>query len=270
MPAYLVQKDGAVGGQTFVGGHDSIVVFAADVADARSMAKGHYGGATGNWDNSVVTELAVGTDLSDSRWNLRVEVQGHTRSIGYTAQGGVSGIATVAINAGGTGYSTNDILTHDQGTGTASRAATFRVTSQTAGVIDGIELVDPGEYSVNSGLTAEGVTGGSGTGATFDITYTTHGVLNYLSEMVGLLLTDVDIAGAAVDMGAGPPPLLTVSSVADALGDMTLLCELRYGDDAVTEFVGTITHEGVAAAVLSAEFTAAPVIPVVHAALRSE
>lgn len=79
------------------------------------------------------------------------------------------GVASVAVNSGGTGYVVDDILTVAGGTGTA---ATLRVTSVSGGVIDGIDVETSGDYSVAPTTTANAVTGGSGTTATIDLTMT--------------------------------------------------------------------------------------------------
>lgn len=77
-------------------------------------------------------------------------------------------VQTVTINAGGTGYAINDVLTVAGGTFT--NAATILVTSVAAGVIDGVRVDQSGLYSVDPSLTANAVTGGGGSSATMDLT----------------------------------------------------------------------------------------------------
>ncbi len=79
-------------------------------------------------------------------------------------------VDTVAIVAGGTGHAVDDIITITDGTST--HAASFRVTSVAAGVIDGIQIEQGGAYTVDPDLTATTAwtTSGSGVGATFDLT----------------------------------------------------------------------------------------------------
>ena len=74
--------------------------------------------------------------------------------------------ASAVVDNGGTGYAIDDILTIVGGTGTA---ATLRVTSETAGVVDELSIETPGEYTV-SPTNPVSLTGGSGTGATATLT----------------------------------------------------------------------------------------------------
>lgn len=77
-------------------------------------------------------------------------------------------VDSVTIDGGGTGYAVNDILTVAGGTST--HAATLRVTSVAAGVIDGIKVEQAGAYTADPTLAANAVTGGTGSGATMDLT----------------------------------------------------------------------------------------------------
>lgn len=79
----------------------------------------------------------------------------------------VNQLSTVAVAAGGTGYSVNDILTLAGGTGTP---ATVRVTTVAAGVITGVTKVTGGAYTANPG-TPNSPTGGTGTGASLTVTF---------------------------------------------------------------------------------------------------
>ena len=76
-------------------------------------------------------------------------------------------IMQVAIVAGGTGYTANDILTVVRGTGTA---ATLIVNPVAAGVITSISVNTSGFYSVFP-TDPVSVTGGTGTGATATLTF---------------------------------------------------------------------------------------------------
>jgi hypothetical protein len=78
------------------------------------------------------------------------------------------------------------------------------------------------------------------------------------NAMVALLNADAVIAGAGFAAN-----LLTVSDIADDLGDHTLTAEFTYGGVAVPSFLGAITHEGIPGAVLSVASNAAPVLPLV-------
>lgn len=78
-------------------------------------------------------------------------------------------VDTVAVNAGGTGYAVDDVLTVAGGTVT-HHAAQVVVTAVSSGVITAIRLLDSGGYSADPTLTGNSVTGGTGSGATIDIT----------------------------------------------------------------------------------------------------
>jgi hypothetical protein len=76
-----------------------------------------------------------------------------------------TGLATVAVNAGGTGYAVNDILTVVQG---GASGGTVKVTTVSGGVVTGLSIQTLGSGYVNAnGLTT---TGGTGTGCTVNIT----------------------------------------------------------------------------------------------------
>lgn len=77
-------------------------------------------------------------------------------------------VATVAINAAGTGYAVDDVLT--VAGGTTTHAAQIIVTSVSSGAITGARIYDSGAYSADPTLTANAVTGGSGSGASFNLT----------------------------------------------------------------------------------------------------
>ncbi len=77
-------------------------------------------------------------------------------------------VDTVAVNAGGTGYTLGDILT--VAGGTFFLAATIEVTGESAGVITAVEIRQSGGYTANPS-TPNSVTGGTGTGATIDLTF---------------------------------------------------------------------------------------------------
>jgi hypothetical protein len=111
-------------------------------------------------------------------------------------------VKTAVINGAGTGYTLNDILT--VATGTKTRAATVRVTGETGGVIDSIELVDPGDnYTVDPTTTGVALTGGSGASATADLTMVANDYHNIMGAVVTSLNATTPIAAAAMDFGTG-------------------------------------------------------------------
>jgi len=78
-------------------------------------------------------------------------------------------VATIAINAAGTGYVVDDILTVAGGTST--KAARIIVTTVGgSGEITAARIYDSGAYSVDPTLSANAVTGGTGSAATFNLT----------------------------------------------------------------------------------------------------
>ncbi len=87
-------------------------------------------------------------------------------------------VATIAINAGGSGYAVGDEIRLNTGTPISingdSFHATARVTSEAAGVITGLELVSAGSYPSGTLPTATGgattTLTGAGSGATVDVT----------------------------------------------------------------------------------------------------
>jgi len=67
MPSYEVKLPTNTGGLTLKSGHDIMYVEAADAADARAVAAGHFDGdSAAAWQNSAttVTEITVASDLS--------------------------------------------------------------------------------------------------------------------------------------------------------------------------------------------------------------
>ena len=282
MPAYLVE----VPENQRVNNRHALSVFAADETDARTAAKMQFPEDPDElWDVvATVTEVVAGVELKDAGtgWTMWcrvsgaagqtagfdpyiVEVDGLDKNL-YRSKN-VSGsnrrhIGSVAIDGGGTGYAVNDILTAAGGTG--PRSATFRVTGQAAGVINAVELVDPGEYRELPTLAANAVTGGSGSGATLDLTQADEGSYEALmGQMVTGLNASPDIDNAAVDFsegGAGAREL-TVASAGDSIGDATVEFECRQNGTPFDPLVGTITDEGAAGAALTVEIPASPLAP---------
>jgi len=94
-----------------------------------------------------------------------------------TTAGGVTALATVAqmvsntatIQAGGTGYTLNDVVTLVGGT-VATVAATYTVTAVSAGVVTAVTPLNFTAYTVLP-TNPVSVTGGTGTGLTLNVTY---------------------------------------------------------------------------------------------------
>jgi len=86
----------------------------------------------------------------------------------FATQTPTASVATIELVAGGTGYTANDELTVVGGTGTA---ATIKVLTVNAGVIETAEILTVGSYTVEP-ANAVAVTGGTGNNdATFNLTW---------------------------------------------------------------------------------------------------
>ena len=283
MPAFLVELP-ASGGQTRIGAADSMVVFATDAANARAVAANHFDGDSNVlWNDAAttVTEILAGSVLP-ANYELEIKVLNDGAGAGiaipavFKAVGGSGNLAIASATVGaapGATYADDDIEVLAGGTFT--RAATVRVTGETGGAVDTVEIVDPGEYTVLPTLD-EIVTSGNGDG-----NLTVDGVAaaedSYeviLGQIITLLNADPEIDNAAVDLseGAAGARLLTIASIADDIGDSTVT--IRFGAPLagnVPELTSTIVDEGVAAAVLTMVIPAVSALinPTVLRALKS-
>lgn len=288
MPAFLVELPS----DKRVQGADALVIFAADEAGARLAAQGQFDGDFNTlWGDAetTVTEIVAGAELADAGdgWTIHgrieggagqtagfdpyvFEVDGLSRNPAAGRLGEVRlHIGAVAINDGGMAtYVVDEILTAAGGTFT--RAATFRVTSVNTGVIDGIELVDPGEYSELPSLTANAVTGGSGSAALMDLTVAAEGSYEaLLAQALAAISANPDIDGAVIDLsegGSGLRSLLVASGSnetggTDDIGDATVTFEVRQNGVAFPVLVSTIADEGAVDDDLSVAIPASPIAP---------
>lgn len=293
MPAYLVE----IPSNKRVADADTLVVFAADVAGARAAAAGHFDGdAAALWNTvATVTEIVAGVNLGDAGdgWSMYIRISG---AAGQTAGfdpyivevDGLSKdlysnnaskvrlhVGSVALNDGGVAtYVVDDILTAAGGTvAPGGRAATFRVITVNTGVITAVELVDPGEYTVMPPLTANAVTGGGGSGALMDLTQAAGGSYEaIMAQALTEVLASPDIQDATLDLseGASGARLFTVAGTTnDDLGDGTLEIEMRQHGVAFAPLLSTVTHEGLADAVLSVAIPASPLAPARVVALKT-
>lgn len=159
-------------------------------------------------------------------------------------------VATVAINAGGTGYAVDDVLTVAGGTLVGGMAATIEVTSVAAGVIDGARLLSWGAYTVDPTTTANAVTGGTGSGATFDLTTAGPDWTQRIGN-VSSSTTEVEvIAGVLGAGGTGyvVSDVVTLSSTVANSGEATFTITQVDGSGAVTGFEVTTGGNYTAAA----------------------
>lgn len=118
-------------------------------------------------------------------------------------------VASVSIVAGGTAYVVGDVVTMTStGAGTVitqagiTMTARFIVTSETAGVVDGLKIESCGAYSTAPDVTATSIatTGGTGTGLTIQVTtqvpYELTPVAAGSSYVVGDIITVTDFTGS--------------------------------------------------------------------------
>lgn len=108
-------------------------------------------------------------------------------------------IATLAVNAGGTGYAVGDKFLIAGGT--FSDQATGIVTSETGGVVDGVAILDAGTYTVNPGAGAatssfQAKNGSTpGTGLTVDTTLSGAVAGVTTAEILAGLRGQLDVGG---------------------------------------------------------------------------
>lgn len=257
MPFFLVELPDRPGVSNVVQG-GAMVVVASDAADAKAAADAHFGQDTRGIFTAigVATQLAEASDLSG--YALHIDILDSSPVVEVSSEG-VIGASAVAINAGGTGYTVDDILT--VGGGSPDRACTLRVTSVSTGVIDGVEVVDPGDYTSDGSLPSNPVSVTGGTGgddATFNLTETQNEYVNLFAGIVSELNATSVIANASVDAseGASGARLLTIASAGDGIGDKDAVVEVRKNGVAIPGLVGTVTDQGSAGAALTAALVA--------------
>lgn len=145
----------------------------------RTALGGTTGGSQPTWDLSKdATQPTDGTitDWVEVTGSESLQAAGAWRAT-YARIGSAHAIYvdTVAVGAGGTGYTLNDILTLTTGT-TYGSACTVKATGVSGGVVTAVTKVSGGSYRAAAGPNATGATsGGSGSGCT--ITVTTAGNL---------------------------------------------------------------------------------------------
>ncbi len=109
------------------------------------------------------------TAAAAGQMTVKVLPYGISQGAGATATASLR-VATIAVNAGGTGYSVNDVITVTGGTGTS---ATATVATVSGGVITGLTLTSAGNYTALPSATgaATTVAPSGGTGATVNLTF---------------------------------------------------------------------------------------------------
>jgi len=261
MPAYRVEIPESARHMS-IGGANGVIVFAADATDAKAAAKAiHPNDPAAMWTAATATEIVEDTDYAD--FDLHIVIQDSDPVVDIAVQSdGALGVSAAVVSGGGTGYTVNDVVTVTGGT--ATRAATLRILTVNTGVALTAEVIDPGVYSVMPSNPVA-VTGDGNDDATFTLTAAANNFSSLLAAAVGSLNAESIIAGAALDMGDGSAPKLTIADGAggDDLGDKVVTVEIRRvnGDDktAIPSLVGTVTDEGAATDVLSVTFDATPI-----------
>lgn len=127
-----------------------------------------------------------------------------------------SHVATIAINAGGTGYAAGDILSVAGGTVQGSMTARIEVLTVSSGVIATARLYDAGAYSANPTLTANAVTGGTGSGATFDLTMQTAQWTNRIKN-ISTSAGPVQVVSGEIGAGGTGYSVSDVVTLADTM-----------------------------------------------------
>lgn len=145
-------------------------------------------------------------------------------------------LSTIAINAGGTGYTIGDVLGLDETGATATHTAAIEVVDVSAGVITEARIYYGGAYTAPpSTVTGNAATGGTGTGATFDLTFAPTGWTQTRRTQVAVSAT---VAAGGTGYGVGN----TLTALGGVLGN---------GGSAATFTVATLSGSAVATVTLA-------------------
>lgn len=174
------------------------------IAVGRGKGKLEFKAKNANINAAMMGNLLFGLPVSAG---IKDVIQNSPQTVPTTL--GVTGI-TVAV--GGTSYVVGDIVTVNTGTSTVK--ATAVVTTVSAGVVTGLQVVSSGNYSVAPSA-AGATTGGTGTGLTVNCTTTTSGFVVY-APGPSTFATDLGV----VNVGTGLP--LTRVASAPASGQYTV------------------------------------------------
>jgi hypothetical protein len=262
MPAFLVELPVDHPGFTLHEGANKMVVFADDAASALEACEAHFPGVESWVLSASANEIVAGLTLNGYQFTVNISgAAGQATEASFTALGGTGNIAVQSdpapiVSDGAATYMDDDIETLVGGT--LTRAATVRVTDHTVGVVNTVEVVDPGEYTILPGPTSVVTTGNGDGNMELDIISSGDDAYEvFLGQMVTLLNSHADIVGAGVDMSEA---LLgtrlftfTTGSGGDDLGDAFV--EVRFGPAEnkgdISGLKGTITSEGATTAVTS-------------------
>lgn len=131
-------------------------------------------------------------------------------------------IASVAVNAGGSGYVVGDVLTISGGTSTT--AAQVEVLAVSSGAVTEALVINAGAYSVLPGATGASTTGGTGTGCTLDLTTVSAqwSVLRQESQRFVVAVDSITDGGTGYTLG----DTITLDSTSD--GGTTAVTEATF------------------------------------------
>ena len=118
--------------------------------------------------NLTVASTSVGTAGTGYTSLPSVTFSGGNGAIQATGTAVLKVVGSVTVTAGGSGYSTSNVLTLVGGTGTA---ATFTVSSVSGGAVTGVTITSAGAYTVPQTATGAATTGGAGSGCTLTVGY---------------------------------------------------------------------------------------------------
>ena len=137
-------------------------------------------------------------------------------------------VQTVAINAGGTGYTEGDIVTISGGTSTT--AATVEVVAVSGGVVTEVQVSNAGAYSVAPATTGAATTGGTGSGLTLNTTTQAAGwtALRNAKQLFALTVPTITNGGT----GYAVDDILTADT--SGIGGITAVTEATFRVTAVS------------------------------------
>lgn len=256
MTAFLVTT---ASGFTRVENENALAIIAASEEQALAFAQAYRGNDPRSaWSDADAVDLEGDTPAATSLPGLGIEItvdDGSDPFKVFSESAGLS-VLSAAVVAGGSGWEVNDIVTLEGGT--FVRPATLRVATVSTDAAATLTVVDPGIYSVLPTGT-QNATGPGGAGLTVNtIAGQQHTLANVAASLVGPLNLRDEIEGAAVN---ATTRVLTIASISDGIGDAEVTVRYLLNGVALPTYTEAIVDDGIAGAVLSVEWVAAPVYP---------
>ncbi len=187
-------------------------------------------------------------------------------ALGYvldTSLAGTGALATIVIDAAGTGWAVNDTFDIAGGTGGIGK-----VTAETGGIPSAVALVTPGEgYSATTGATTTAVSPSTGIGLTVTTTVTSSGSAGSVTvqinqgpiPLVGDLLTVINTAQQSGLFNV-TRAVITATSINAATGTGTISYALTGTNQSLTADPGSfISEPGESAETLTTNTFSVPV-----------